>query len=122
MEIKTIKIPEIDKKPFQVLTSNRNVMRMHKYQLAVLKASDGIDEEDTIAQADASYHVLNEMLSFIRSILNLDDKAYEKLLDIDYSRTQEISEKLVGYMYGLTDKQLEEASGIDDPKKEVKEA
>ena len=37
MEIKTIKIPEISKKAFEVATSNRNVLRMHEYQLAVLK-------------------------------------------------------------------------------------
>lgn len=56
------------------------------------------------------------MLSFIRAILNLDDEAYDKLLDLDNVRTQEISEKLVGYMYGLTDEQLENAAGEVDPK------
>ena len=117
MEVKTIKIPELSKKAYQVLTSNRNVMRMHKYQLAVLKISDEINEEDTLAQAEASYSVLKEMLDFIRSILSLDDEAYDKLLDLDYTRTQEISEKLVGYMYGLTDEQLEETVVTEDPKK-----
>ena len=31
-------------------------------------------------------------------------------------RTQEIAEKLVGYMYGLTDEQLENAAGETGPK------
>ena len=56
------------------------------------------------------------MLSFIRAILNLDDEAYDKLLDLDNERTQQIAEKLVGYMYGLTDEQLENAAGEVDPK------
>ena len=115
MEIKTIKIPEISKKAFEVATSNRNVLRMHEYQLAVLKISDTVEEGDT--QEQASFTILKEMLSFIRAVLKLDDEAYDKLLDLDNVRTQEISEKLVGYMYGLTDEQLEEAStGEVDPK------
>lgn len=119
MEVKTIKIPELSKKTYSVLTSNRNVMRMHEYQLAVLKLGDDVNEEDTLAQTKASYEVLREMLSFIRAILNLDEEAYDKLLDLDYTRTQEISEKIVGYMYGLTDEQLEEATVTEDPKEKV---
>ena len=44
MEIKTIQIPEISKKAFKVTTSNRNVLRMHEYQLAVLKLSDTMED------------------------------------------------------------------------------
>lgn len=116
MEIKTIKIPEISKKAFEVATSNRNVLRMHEYQLAVLKISDTVEEGDTQEQAQASFTILKEMLSFIRAVLKLDDEAYDKLLDLDNVRTQEIAEKLVGYMYGLTDEQLENAAGETDPK------
>lgn len=116
MEIRTIKIPEISKKAFEVSTTNRNVLRMHEYQLAVLKISDTIEKSDTQEQAQASFTILKEMLSFIRAILNLDDEAYDKLLDLDNQRTKEISEKLIGYMYGLTDEQLEKASGEIDPK------
>ena len=109
MEIRTIKIPEISKKPFTVTTSNRNVLRMHEYQLAVLKISDTIEDGDTQEQAQ-------EMLGFIRAVLNLNDEDYDKLLDLENKRTQEIAEKLVGYMYGLTDEQLENATGETDPK------
>lgn len=116
MEIKTIKIPEISKKVFEVATSNRNVLRMHEYQLAVLKISDTVEEGDTQEQAQASFTILKEMLSFIRAVLKLDDEVYDKLLDLDNERTQEIAEKLVGYMYGLTDEQLENAAGETDPK------
>ncbi|MDA5552515.1 phage tail tube assembly chaperone [Streptococcus thermophilus] len=116
MEIRTIKIPEISKKAFEVATTNRNVLRMHEYQLAVLKISDSIEGSDTQEQAQASFTILKELLSFIRAILNLDDEAYDKLLDLDNQRTQEIAEKLVGYMYGLTDEQLEKSSGEADPK------
>ncbi|ARU14521.1 tail protein [Streptococcus phage P9854] len=116
MEIRTIKIPEISKKAFEVFTSNRNVLRMHEYQLAVLKISDNLAESDTKEQAEGSFTILKEMLSFIRAILKLDDDAYDKLLDLDNERTQEIAEKLVGYMYGLTDEQLENATGETDPK------
>lgn len=116
MEIRTIQIPEISKKAFKVTTSNRNVLRMHEYQLAALKISDTVEEGDTQKQAQASFTILKEMLGFIRAVLNLDDEAYDKLLDLDNERTQEIAEKLVGYMYGLTDEQLENATGEIDPK------
>ena len=116
MEIRTIQIPEISKKAFKVTTSNRNVLRMHEYQLAVLKISDTVEDGDTQEQAQASFTILKEMLGFIRAVLNLDDEDYDKLLDLDNVRTQEIAEKLVGYMYGLTDEQLENATGEVDPK------
>lgn len=116
MEVKTIKIPEISKKPFTVTTSNRNVLRMHEYQLAVLKISDTIEDGDTQEQAQGSYSILKEMLGFIRAVLNLSDEDYDKLLDLENKRTQEIAEKLVGYMYGLTDEQIEKSSGEADPK------
>ena len=116
MEIKTIQIPEISKKAFKVTTSNRNVLRMHEYQLEVLKVSDTAEDGDMQEQAQASFTILKEMLGFIRAVLNLDDEAYDKLLDLDNERTQEIAEKLVGYMYGLTDEQLENAAGEVDPK------
>lgn len=116
MEIRTIQIPEISKKAFKVTTSNRNVLRMHEYQLAVLKISDTVEEGDTQEQAQASFTILKEMLSFIRTILDLDDEAYDNLLDLDNERTQQIAEKLVGYMYGLTDEQLENTAGDIDPK------
>ena len=116
MEIRTIKIPEISKKAFEVFTSNRNVLRMHEYQLAVLKISDKFEDGDTQEQAQGSYSILKEMLGFIRAVLNLNDEDYDKLLDLENKRTQEIAEKLVGYMYGLTDEQLENATGETDPK------
>ena len=116
MEIRTIQIPEVSKKAFEVATSNRNVLRMHEYQLAVLKISDTVEESDTQEQAQASFTILKEMLGFIRAVLKLDDEAYDKLLDLDKERTQEIAEKWVGYMYGLTDEQLENATGETDPK------
>ena len=116
MEIRTINIPEISKKAFEVFTSNRNVSRMHEYQLAVLKISDTFEDGDTQEQAQGSYSILKEMLGFIRAVLNLNDEDYDKLLDLENKRTQEIAEKLVGYMYGLTDEQLENATGETDPK------
>lgn len=118
MEVKTITIPEIAKKPFQVLTTNRNVMRMQQYQLAILKAGEGVDEDDMAGQTQANLAVLEEMLSFIRVILNLDEAAYEKLLDMPSDRTQEVVNKLVGYLYGLSDEDMAETD-VESPKDEA---
>ena len=114
MEVKTIVIPELQKKAFEVHTSIRNMKRMFTYQLAVAKVSDDLDEDDVVGQISASLKGLDETLAFIRAILNLDDDAYEKLLDLDSERVQKISEQITGYMLGLNDEQLEDAK---DPKK-----
>lgn len=114
MEIKTITIPEVQKKAFEVNTSIRNMKRMFAYQLAVAKVSDELDEDDVVGQINASLKGLDETLAFIRAILNLDDDAYEKLLDLDSGRVQKISEQITGHLLGLTDEQLE---GAKDPKK-----
>ena len=113
MEVKTIKIPELQKKAFEVHTSIRNMKRMFAYQLAVAKVSDGLDEDDVVSQISASLKGLDETLAFIRAVLNLDDDAYEKLLDLDSERVQKISEQITGYMLGLNDEQLEDTK---DPK------
>ncbi|SNU08716.1 Phage tail assembly chaperone protein, TAC [Streptococcus equinus] len=118
MEIKTITIPELSKKAFKVLTSNRNMKRVAEYQLSVLKISESIEEKGALEQAEAQIKTVDAMLSFIRAILDLDDENYDKLMDLDYNKTQKISEKLVGYMYGLSDEDLEEtaSAGASDPK------
>ena len=54
MEIKTIVIPELQKKGFEVHTSIRNMKRMFAYQLAVAKVSDELDEDDVVGQISAS--------------------------------------------------------------------
>lgn len=111
MEIKTIAIPELQKKVFEVHTSIRNMKRMFAYQLAVAKVSDELDDNDVVGQISASLKGLDETLAFIRAILNLDDDAYEKLLDLDSERVQKISEQITGHLLGLTDEQLEDAKG-----------
>ena len=114
MEIKTITIPEVQKKAFEVHTSIRNMKRMFAYQLAVAKVSDELDEDDVVGQISASLKGLDETLAFIRAILNLDEDAYEKLIDLDRDRVQKISVQITGHLLGLTDVQLE---GTKDPKK-----
>lgn len=116
MEVKTIKIPELSKKAFEVHTSIRNMKRMFTYQLAVAKVSDELDDNDVVGQISASLKGLDETLAFVRAILDLDDDAYEKLLDLDSERVQKISEQITGYMLGLSDEQLEESKGAEDPK------
>ena len=111
MEIKTIVIPELQKKAFEVHTSIRNMKRMFAYQLAVAKVSDELDEDDVVGQISASLKGLDETLAFIRAVLNLDDDAYEKMLDLDSERVQKISEQITGHLLGLTDKQLKDAKG-----------
>jgi hypothetical protein len=113
MEVKTIVIPELRKKAFEVHTSIRNMKRMFSYQLDVAKVSDGLDGDDAVGQIEASLKGLDATLAFIRAILNLDDDAYEKLLDLDSERVQKISEQITRHLLGLTDEQLEDAK---DPK------
>ena len=111
MEIKTIVIPELQKKAFEVHTSIRNMKRMFAYQLAVAKVSDGLAEDDVVGQISASLKGLDETLAFIRAVLNLDDDAYEKMLDLDSERVQNISEQITGHLLGLSDEQLKDAKG-----------
>ena len=113
MDIKTFVISELQKKAFEVHTSVRNIKRMFAYQLAVAKVSDELDEDDVVGQISASLKGLDETLAFIRAVLNLDDDAYEKMLDLDSERVQKISEQITGHLLGLTDEQLKDAK---DPK------
>ena len=120
MEVKTITIPELRKKAFEVHTSIRNMKRMFAYQLAVAKVSDELDDNDVVGQISASLKGLDETLAFVRAILDLDDDAYEKLLDLDSERVQKISEQITGYMLGLSDEQLDDTNSGKDYVKDLK--
>ncbi|WP_249629085.1 phage tail assembly chaperone [Streptococcus uberis] len=122
MKVTTIKIPELSKKAYPVLTSNRNIMRMNKYQLAIVNKEAEIEgSEDFSDSIELNLFAVESTLSFIRSILDLDDETYELLLDVDANRTQEIAQKLTSYLMGMTDEDIKkmEESRDEDPKDQI---
>ena len=119
MKVTSIKIPEIGKKAYPVLTSNRNVIRLHKYQLEITEKEAEIEgSEDFKEQIKLNLFAIEATLRFIRAILDLDDEDYEKLVDLDTNRTQEISQKISSYLMGMTDEDIKkiEESRDEDPK------
>lgn len=119
MKVTSIKIPEIGKKAYPVLTSNRNVIRLHKYQLEITEKEAEIEgSEDFKEQIKLNLFAIEATLRFIRAILDLDDEDYEKLVDLDTNRTQEISQKISSYLMGMTDEDVKamEEGQAEDPK------
>ena len=108
MEIKNIKIKELGKKSFTVLTSNRNVRRMNEFQLEIAKISDIEEDAPMTEQFKANIGVITATLAFLRAVLNLSDEQMEILEDLDTERTQEIANYVSGRLMGLSDDQLEE--------------
>ena len=113
MEIKNIKIKELGKKSFVVLTSNRNI-------LEIAKISDIDEDAPATEQFKANIAVIAATLAFLRAILNLDDEQMEVLEDLDTVRTQEIANYLSSRLMGLTDEQWEEIQkeNAENPKDE----
>jgi len=64
------------------------------------------------------YNVEDYLGQCLDSIQNQTYKNFMCIMVNDGStdNSKEIAEKLVGYMYGLTDEQLENAAGETDPK------
>jgi hypothetical protein len=118
MEIKNIKIKELGKKTFTVLTSNRNVRRMNEFQLEIAKISDIEEDAPITEQFKANIGVITATLSFLRAVLNLSDEQMEILEDLDTERTQEIANYVSGRLMGLSDEQLEEIKkeNVENPK------
>lgn len=120
MEIKNIKIKELGKKSFTILTSNRNIRRMNEFQLEIAKISDIDEDAPATEQFKANIAVITATLAFLRAILNLDDEQMEILEDLDTTRTQEIANYLSSRLMGLTDEQWEEIQkeNAENPKDE----
>lgn len=120
MKVTSIKIPELRQKAYPILTSNRNIMRLHKYQLEITEKEAELSEsEDFKDQIKLNLFAIESTLAFIRAILNLDDEEYDKLVDVDATRTQEISQKISSYLMGITDEDIKamEEGQQEDPKK-----
>ena len=118
MEIKNIKIKELGKKTFAVLTSNRNVRRMNEFQLEIAKISDIEEDAPMTEQFKANIGVITSTLAFLRAVLNLSDEQMEILEDLDTERTQEIANYVSGRLMGLSDEELEEIKkeNVENPK------
>lgn len=117
MEIKNIKIPELGKKAFVVLTSNKNMRKMNLFQLEMAKIAD-IDTDDMVASLEANVKGIELTLDYLREILGLTDEQVDILDDLEMQRTQEIANYLSARLMGLSDKQIKEIkeNGEADPK------
>lgn len=89
------------------MTTNRNVMRLHEYQLEVMKSEEALETADTAAQIKSSFETIKMTLSFLRSILDLDDEDYEKLQDMDLAATQDLAQRVSGYLMGMSDEDIQ---------------
>lgn len=117
MEIKNIKIPELSKKAFVVLTSNKNMRKMNLFQLEMAKIAD-IDTDDMVASLEANVKGIELTLDYLREILGLTDEQVDILDGLEMQRTQEIANYLSARLMGLSDKQIKEIeeNGESDPK------
>lgn len=107
MEIKNIKIPELGKKAFVVLTSNKNMRKMNLFQLEMAKIAD-VDTDDMVASLEANVKGIELTLDYLREILDLTDEQVDTLDDLEMQRTQEIANYLSARLMGLSDKQIKE--------------
>lgn len=118
MEIKNIKIPELGKKTFTVLTSNKNIRKMNQFQLEMAKIADKQSEDDMTTVMAANIEAIEAVLFYLQEVLGLTDEQVEVLDNLEMQRTQEIANYLSARLMGLSDKQIKEieASSESDPK------
>jgi hypothetical protein len=118
MEIKNIKIPELGKKTFTVLTSNKNIRKMNQFQLEMAKIADKQSEDDMTTVMAANIEAIEATLVYLQEVLGLTDEQVEILDNLEMQRTQEIANYLSARLMGLSDKQIKEieASSESDPK------
>jgi len=118
MEIKNIKIPELGKKTFTVLTSNKNIRKMNQFQLEMAKIADKQSEDDMTTVMAANIEAIEAVLVYLQEVLGLTDEQVEILDNLEMQRTQEIANYLSARLMGLSDKQIKEieASSESDPK------
>lgn len=111
MEVKKIKLKELGKKDYTVLTSVRNIQRLYKYNLAIARVLD-IDESEEIKmteQVNIQMSVLDETLAFIRAILDLDDPEYDKLQDFDMDSLNKLAQKIGAILQGMDEQEVADA-------------
>ncbi|QBX25316.1 Phage tail assembly chaperone protein, TAC [Streptococcus henryi] len=116
MQILKISIPELDKKPFQVPTSNKNVKEMYRYQLAVATLTNNITDEN---YAEQSLKLMDTSFDYLKDVLKLTDKQI-KIIDeeMDLDGMQKIINKVSARLMGMSE---EEADSLDSEETEAGE-
>ncbi len=116
MQILKISIPELDKKSFQVPTSNKNVKEMYRYQLAVATLTNNITDEN---YAEQSLKLMDTSFDYLKDVLKLTDKQI-KIIDeeMDLGGMQKIINKVSARLMGMSE---EEADSLDSEETETGE-
>ncbi|WP_261805683.1 phage tail assembly chaperone [Lapidilactobacillus luobeiensis] len=111
-----IKVKQLGNKSYQVKLSNRNMRSALETQLSLAKFDDMDEDTSWIEQNKQVLATLDMMLDFIREILKLTDKENEKLQELEYQETIEITNYIIARMNGMSDEDLKKAQEVDAQK------
>ena len=107
-------------KTYEVKASNKNMRAIYQLQLDMNKVATLEETDDPMALIQAQLDATTKVENFITDILKLNKKEQEKLDDMDSETTIMLSQRISMKLFGMSDKDIDEALSEDDTDEEGK--
>ena len=107
-------------KTYEVKASNKNMRAIYQLQLDMNKVATLEETDDPMALIQAQLDATTKVENFITDILKLSKKEQEKLDDMDSETTIMLSQRISMKLFGMSDKDIDEALSEDDTDEEGK--
>ncbi|KRL36622.1 phage tail tube assembly chaperone [Liquorilactobacillus uvarum] len=103
-----IYLKEFNKK-FVVKASNKVMKKTYKVQLKMAKADDIADVAPQ-EQIERSLEMTESVEEYLKDVLKLNDKEYEKLEDLEFEPTIDLTNHVALRVMGLSETDIEDAN------------
>lgn len=103
-----IYLKEFNKK-FVVKTSNKVMKKTYKVQLKMAKADDIADVAPQ-EQIERSLEMTESVEEYLKDVLKLNDKEYEKLEDLEFNQTIDLTNHVILRVMGLSETDIKDAN------------
>lgn len=95
-------------KKFSFKASNKNMRATVKMQLNLAKAED-IEDKEPKEQLSSFLNMTDSVEGYVKDILKLSDKEYEKLENMDFNTTVELANKIASKVLGIDEDAVKKA-------------
>lgn len=112
-----LSLPEIRVEPFNIITSIKNIKKMHAYQLEQTKTLEELKENSNpIEQFVSDYEIkyLEQSEKFIREILILNEEEVDKLESLERDKFMLIQSKIILTLQGYSSEAIEKIFSESD--------
>lgn len=108
-----IKIEALQKKPFEVKGSVKNLKKTYAFQKDMAEMESLTEDNQGVAVFDAMTKMLDELVEYIDGMLHLTEKQHEVIEDMTQDEIIEVAQYVAMRIMGMDDAEIEKALSDD---------